>query len=47
MIKRMKKKGKYNGEKDKKKGQISAGLLRLSGAVRFNLVWAGRIAKEQ
>lgn len=37
--------------KDKKRrgeeGQIRNGLPWLNGAVRFNLVWAGRIAKEQ
>ena len=37
-------------ERNKKKGeegQITNGLPWLSRPVRFNLVWAGRIAKEQ
>lgn len=34
-------------QKERERGQITSGLPWLSGAVRFNLVWAGRIAKEQ
>lgn len=34
-------------KKEGEEGQITSGLPWLSGAVRFNLVWAGSIAKEQ